>query len=129
MEAEWKSFESEILRDITDSQFAFQVTLERIEVRTVLYTVCTSCSESNSLRSTFCTFLYCTVLYCTVLYCTVLYCTAQHVLLFPVMYCTALHCTAHFLHKYVYVLLIPSLQHVSSLLYGIKSFIRIILGQ
>jgi hypothetical protein len=36
MEAEWKSFESEILRDITDSQFAFQVTLERIEVRTTV---------------------------------------------------------------------------------------------
>ena len=34
MEAEWESFESEVLRDITDSQFAFQVTLERIEVRT-----------------------------------------------------------------------------------------------
>jgi hypothetical protein len=32
MEAEWESFESEVLRDITDSQFAFQVTLERIEV-------------------------------------------------------------------------------------------------
>ena len=39
MEAEWTSFESEILRDITDSQFAFQVTLERIEVRTLLFNV------------------------------------------------------------------------------------------
>lgn len=37
MEAEWELFESEILRDITDSQFAFQVTLERIEVRTEQY--------------------------------------------------------------------------------------------
>lgn len=44
MEAEWESFESEVLRDITDSQFAFQVTLERIEVRTChfIFTYCVS---------------------------------------------------------------------------------------
>ena len=32
MAAEWEAFESEVLRDITDSQFAFQITLERVEV-------------------------------------------------------------------------------------------------
>jgi hypothetical protein len=29
---EWEAFEQEVLRDITDSQFVFQITLERIEV-------------------------------------------------------------------------------------------------
>jgi hypothetical protein len=33
MAEEWELFESEVLRDITDSQFAFQITLERLEVR------------------------------------------------------------------------------------------------
>lgn len=33
MEAEWELFESEILREITDSQFAFQVIVGTIEVR------------------------------------------------------------------------------------------------
>ena len=36
MSSEWELFESEVLRDITDSQFAFQVTLERIDVRSFL---------------------------------------------------------------------------------------------
>ena len=33
MVAEWEAFECEVLRDITDSHFAFQITLERVEVR------------------------------------------------------------------------------------------------
>lgn len=49
MEAEWESFESEVLRDITDSQFAFQVTLERIEVHTYHLRLTTCFAEGRIL--------------------------------------------------------------------------------
>ena len=57
MAAEWEAFESEVLRDITDSQFAFQITLERVEVNYNNIFAVTRNEESNQNMFVF-DFLY-----------------------------------------------------------------------